>query len=143
MLFTKKKVVKRPSNKTLGNVTESYIVMAFSKLGYWAKLMPMDFGGQPCDIVAIRDNKNVLCDAKNVEHGDSFSFHRIEPNQANCFKLATHNNGIQNCGFVIFFKDYQVLKWLPYHIVETATENGVNSIKVDSLEDFSKFIKEI
>jgi len=54
-----------------------------------------------------------------------------------------HYNGIKNCGFVIYFKEYNTLKWLPYLIVETAKENGISGVKIDSLEDFSQFIKEI
>ena len=143
MFGIKKKVVKKTSNKTIGNITENYIVEVFSKFDYWAKLMPTNFSGQPCDIVAIKDTKNVLCDAKNVEHGNTFYFNRIESNQENCFKLASHYNGIKNCGFVIYFKEYNTLKWLPYLIVETAKENGISGVKIDSLEDFSQFIKEI
>ena len=142
MFGIKKKVVKKPSNKKIGNITESYIVEAFYKFGYWAKLLPTDFSGQPCDIVAIKDTKNVLCDAKNVEHGDTFYFNRIEANQENCFKLATHYNGIKSCGFVIYFKDYGTLKWLPFLVVEEAKKNGASGVKIDSLENFSKFIKE-
>ena len=60
MFGTKKKVARKNSNKTIGNITESYIVEAFSRFNYWAKLMPTNFSGQPCDIVAIKDTKNVL-----------------------------------------------------------------------------------
>ena len=70
------------SNKTDGNNFEKEICKMLSKdYGFWALNIPQTNVGQPCDIVAIKNNICLLIDCKMCQTRNTFNFERIEPNQ--------------------------------------------------------------
>lgn len=122
-------------NKKIGNATEKKVIEMLAKNGYWCHLFGYKAEGQPCDIIALKNNKSVLIDVKHCI-SDRFDFVRIESNQRNCFTLAT-SRGNSNCGFVIYFEKSDKWKWLSMQEVfynEIAMKR--KSISCDELGDF-------
>lgn len=54
--------------------------------GYWAHFVtPNKSGSQPCDIIAIKDDRPILIDCK-TSYSNLFPIRRIEENQRQAFK---------------------------------------------------------
>ena len=68
------------NNKSLGNKFEQNLCEKLSLYGFWSHCMAMNKSGQPADIIAVRNQKAYLIDAK-VCSNDTFPFSRIEENQ--------------------------------------------------------------
>lgn len=116
--------------KKIGNDTERKCLDLLQGMGYWCHLFAYNKNGQPCDVVAIKDNKAFLVDVKHCD-GDRFSFGRIEPNQRNCFEYAlTCGNG--NCGFMIYYEKYGKFNYVSYSRIKSLELSGEKSVKFDS-----------
>lgn len=76
------------SNKTIGNRFEQDLCEMLSEYGYWCHNMAMTKAGQPADIIAVRNGKAYLIDAK-VCSNDEFPLSRIEENQTLAMELWT------------------------------------------------------
>lgn len=74
------------NNKTLGNSFESDFAALLAENRFWAHVMAPKAGGQPSDIIAARDGRGYLIDAK-VCSGGSFPLRRVEPNQYTAMNL--------------------------------------------------------
>lgn len=74
------------SNKTIGNRFEQDLCEMLSEYGYWCHNMAMTKAGQPADIIAVRNGKAYLIDAK-VCSNDEFPLSRIEENQTLAMEL--------------------------------------------------------
>ena len=120
-------------NKIIGNDTEKLLLELLKSKGYWCHLFAYNKNGQPCDIVAIRDNVAILID---VKHCDSarFNFSRIEPNQRNCFKYADFC-GNDNLGFAIYFQKTKHWKWLSNDKVRRLEQLGFKSASEKECEE--------
>ena len=68
------------SNKTIGNRFEQDLCEMLSEYGFWVHNMMMSKAGQPADIIAVRNGKAYLIDAK-VCSNDEFPLKRVEENQ--------------------------------------------------------------
>lgn len=68
------------NNKSLGNKFEQSLCEKLSEYGFWSHCMAMNKSGQPADIIAVKNQKAYLIDAK-VCSNDTFPFSRIEENQ--------------------------------------------------------------
>ena len=68
------------SNKTIGNRFEQDLCEMLSEYGYWCHNMAMTKAGQPADIIAVRNGKAYLIDAK-VCSNNEFPLRRVEENQ--------------------------------------------------------------
>lgn len=99
--------------------------------GYWAHNFEYSQGGQPCDIVAIKDDKALLIDVKHCE-GDRFTFDRIEPNQRTCFEYA-NKCGNFNTFFAIYFEKYNEWRAIRYSFVLDIEECGKKSVRYDEI----------
>ena len=68
------------NNKTLGNNFEQELCEKLSEYGFWVHNLAMNKAGQPSDIIAVRNKKAYLIDAK-VCSNKGFALSRVEENQ--------------------------------------------------------------
>ena len=68
------------SNKKLGNNFEQLLCEKLSEYGYWVHNLAMNKAGQPADIIAVKNKKAYLIDAK-VCSSRGFALSRVEDNQ--------------------------------------------------------------
>ena len=68
------------NNKQAGNRFEKDFCEQLASDGFWAHFMGGSKNGQPADIIAVRNEKAYLIDAKDCQN-DVFAFWRIEDNQ--------------------------------------------------------------
>ena len=75
------------NNKRLGNSFEKELAEILSKKGYWVTYLApkQHIGSQPCDLIAIKNNKAILIDCKTSKT-HLFPISRIEENQWNASK---------------------------------------------------------
>ena len=67
-------------NKKLGNDFEQELCQILADAGYWVHLLNQNKNGQPADIIAVKNHKAFLIDAKGCSF-EGFPFRRIEDNQ--------------------------------------------------------------
>lgn len=67
-------------NKKLGNDFEQDLCEILADAGYWVHNFANRKNGQPADIIAVKNNRAVLIDAKVCTY-ERFTFKRIEDNQ--------------------------------------------------------------
>ena len=75
-----KGALKRMINKKLGNKFEKELSEILYNAGYWVHLLNQNKNGQPADIIAVKNKKAYLIDAK-VCSLEKFVFKRVEENQ--------------------------------------------------------------
>jgi Holliday junction resolvase len=81
------------NNKTIGNRFEQDLCEILSEYGFWVHNMMMSKAGQPADIIAARNGKAYLIDAK-VCSNNEFPLSRVEENQTLAMDLwADRGNG--------------------------------------------------
>lgn len=68
------------NNRKLGNTFEQTLSEILHSHGFWVHLLNQNKAGQPADIIAVRNTKSFLIDAK-VCSGKGFDLDRIEYNQ--------------------------------------------------------------
>ena len=68
------------NNKTIGNNFEQELCEKLSEFGFWTHNLAMNKAGQPADIIAVKDKKAYLIDAK-VCSSRGFALSRVEENQ--------------------------------------------------------------
>ena len=101
------------SNKKIGNEYETKFVEMMSGMGFWCHIFAYNTNGQPCDVIAVKDNKAFFFDVKHCD-GDRFYTSRIEANQQSCFRYNKEIGNNTNCGFAIYFEKIGIWKYLPY-----------------------------
>lgn len=128
----------------VGNNTEAFVAKLFQENKYWAYILPKKIGGQPFDVIACKNDVIWFVDAKHLEAEEaSFSFERIEPNQRTSMRYARNFAGINNLGFVIRWdRDDSRVFFLSYDKLVELEQNGVKSVKIESLENFMEVINE-
>lgn len=77
---------KNMSNKALGTSFEQRLADKLYEHGFWVHLLTQNQAGQPADIIAVKDNRAVLIDAKVCSNG-KFDTSRIESNQLGSMKV--------------------------------------------------------
>ena len=68
------------NNRELGNAFERELCEKLSESGFWVHNMAQNQAGQPADIIAVRNKRAYLIDAK-VCSDNRFPLSRIEENQ--------------------------------------------------------------
>lgn len=68
------------NNKRMGNSFEEELCNILFACGFWVHNMAMNKSGQPADVIAVKNNRAYLIDAK-VCSDNTFPFSRIEENQ--------------------------------------------------------------
>lgn len=79
------------SNKQKGNEYERETSKLLFSLGFWVHQIIDSPSGQPCDIIASKNNNTYLIECKYVS-GSTFNMNRLEENQLNSINL------FQDCG---------------------------------------------
>lgn len=119
----------RTDNRTLGGSVERMALAELSKRGWWCHLMAQGAQGQPCDIVALKDGRGMLLDAKRCQ-GTRFPLSRVEPNQRACFLLA-ESRGNHELGLIVWFEPLQEFRLISWRAVREANEAGKCSISAE------------
>ncbi len=120
-------------NKKIGNQYESIFINVLRNKGFWCHLFSYNKNGQPCDIVAIKNDIPYLIDVKHCEE-EVFNFSKIQPNQITCFEYASLC-GVTKTGFAIWFTCRNKWLFLPYEEVKRLKENGEKSVHYYDLEE--------
>lgn len=68
------------TNKKIGNDFEQELCEKLSEYGFWVHNLALNKAGQPADIIAVRNKKAYLIDAK-VCSSRGFALSRVEENQ--------------------------------------------------------------
>lgn len=117
--------------KKIGNICEKNALEFLKERGWWCHLFASTTSGQPCDVVAIRNNVAMLVDIKHCNQ-DTFSFARVESNQESCFAYA-EIKGNTHTGFVIYFEKQKDFYFLSYKDFVYLKKQGRNSVKFTEL----------
>lgn len=75
------------TNKKLGNSFESELCDLLSEQGYWSHNFTQNSSGQPADIIAVKNKKAYLIDAKVCSTKNGFALSRLEENQILAMQL--------------------------------------------------------
>ena len=102
-------------NKKIGNEYERKAIKLFYDNGYWVHLFQQGINGQPCDLIAVKNNDIWFVDVKH-EESKRFFIKRVEENQRLCFtrllKCGVSENRI---GLLIYFdylKEFRFLRFI-------------------------------
>lgn len=117
------------NNRSLGGSVERMALAELSKRGWWCHLMAQGSQGQPCDIVAMKDGRGMLLDAKRCQ-GLRFPLSRVEPNQRACFLLA-ESKGNHELGLIVWFEPLKQFRLIPWDAVKEASAAGRASISAE------------
>lgn len=108
------------SNKQIGSSFEQELCEMLSQYGFWAHNLKANNSGQPADIIAAKNERAYLIDAKVCET-DSFSLSRIEENQELAMTLW------EDCGNDVgwfAFKIGDEVYMLPHGYIKTERLSG-------------------
>lgn len=122
--------------KKIGNIYERKFCDFLKSKGWWAHIFEYTASGQPCDVVAIRNNVAILVDVKHCK-GVRFPFSDIQPNQLMCFEYAK-KCGNENVGFIIYFETINAWRYLPYDVVRDKAKADEKSVKNGDLIEYTE-----
>ena len=120
------------SNKQLGNAFERDLAMLLFRKGFWVHpVVPNAAGQQPADLLAIKDGRAYLIDAK-VCSGKYFPFKRIEENQRSAMELW------KECGngsgwFAFRIEGDEEVYFISYHRLQQREMLGDVAISVNDI----------
>ena len=86
LLHPHKKPPFPPSNKAVGSAFERELAEILSRHGFWAHVMASKATGHPADVIAVRNGRAYLIDAKECAH-NTFPLSRVESNQHTAMTL--------------------------------------------------------
>ena len=92
------------SNKNIGNKFEKYTAEYLSENGFWVYRLPNKIGGQPFDILALKNDIIIALDCK-VCSNDVFNKSRIEDNQHTAMNKMLKCASKAKVGFYFLFND--------------------------------------
>lgn len=75
------------SNRKLGNSFESELCEILFNHGFWCHNLAQNQAGQPADIIAVKNKRAYLIDAKVCSTKNGFALSRLEENQILAMKL--------------------------------------------------------
>ena len=114
------------NNKQAGNKFEREFCEQLASDGFWAHFMGGNKNGQPADIIAVRNERAYLIDAKDCEN-DRFVFSRIEDNQDSAMRLwelCGNNQGL------FALRTSEGVYMLPYGRLQTFEALGYKSFNM-------------
>lgn len=120
--------------KKIGNEFETKFATELKNKGFWCHIFEYNNNGQPCDIVALKDNEGTLIDVKHCE-ANRFPFSDIRPNQITCFEYAK-SCGNEKCYFAIWFERKQGWYLLSLEQLKTALHYGMKSVSWEELQEW-------
>lgn len=120
------------NNKQAGMNFEYKLCRMLSSDGFWSHFMGGNKNGQPADIIAVRDERAYLIDAKDCEN-DRFVLSRVEANQDTAMRyweLCGNNQGL------FALKTSKGVYMLPYGIVQVLEMAGIKSLNMQAIEKY-------
>ena len=119
-------------NKKLGNDFEQELCEILADAGYWVHNFANRKNGQPADIIAVRNERSYLIDAKDCQN-DRFEFRRIEDNQhmaMRCWEICGNNQGL------FALKTSKGVYMLTYGIVQVLEMADIKSLNMHEIEKY-------
>ena len=83
MIWNFLKEVMKVNNKQAGNEFEREFCEILAIDGFWSHFMGGNRNGQPADIIAVRNERSYLIDAKDCKHRPVDTGKQIEPPEEN------------------------------------------------------------
>ena len=126
------------NNKQAGTEFEREFCEILAIDGFWSHFMCGNRNGQPADIIAVRNEKAYLIDAKDCQN-DRFEFSRIEDNQHMAMRkweLCGNNQGL------FALKTSKGIYMLTYGVVQVLEIAGVKSLNTKAIEQYCKSYSE-
>lgn len=120
------------NNKKAGNDFERELCEMLADDGFWAHFMGGSKNGQPADIIAVRDEKAYLIDAKDCEN-DRFVLSRVEANQDTAMRyweLCCNNQGL------FALKTSKGVYMLPFGMVQEFECYRVKSLNMTDIQAY-------
>ena len=120
------------NNKQAGNEFEREFCEILSKYGFWSHFMGGNRNGQPADIIAVRNKKAYLIDAKDCKN-DRFVLSRIEDNQHMAMRkweLCGNNQGL------FALNTSKGIYMLAYGMVQVLEIADIKSLNMESIEQY-------
>ena len=120
------------NNKQAGTEFEREFCEILAIDGFWSHFMGGSKNGQPADIIAVRNEKAYLIDAKDCKN-DRFVLSRIEANQDTAMRyweMCGNNQGL----FAI--KTSKGVYMLPFGVAQFLEMAGVKSIDILAIEKY-------
>ena len=122
------------SNRKDGTDFERELCEKLSKFGFWVYRCPQSADGQPADIIAARNGKTYLIDAK-VCKNDTFPLSRIEENQRLAMEYFFECGN--NVGWFAM-KTSKDIFMIPLSILIELLRRGAKMISGDNFEFFGR-----
>ena len=122
------------NNKQAGNDFEREFCEILANNGFWAHFMGGSKNGQPADIIAVRNERAYLIDAKDCQN-DRFVFSRIEANQYTAMRyweLCGNNQGL------FALNTSKGIYMLTYGRVQMLEIAGLKSLNMKAIEQYCK-----
>lgn len=119
------------NNKTLGNSFEQELCEKLSEYGFWCHNLAMNKAGQPADIIAVKNNKAYLIDAK-VCSSKGFALCRVEENQELSMNLWNERGNGQGW-FALKVPTNEI--YMIAHIVIQAYKNTHSSLSFSEIHE--------
>ena len=120
--------------KRIGNEFETKFAEQLKQKGFWCHIFEYNNNGQPCDIVALKNNEGFLFDVKHCE-ANRFPFADIRPNQLTCFEYAK-SCGNEKCFFAIWFTKRHKWYLLPFDYCKKMMTYENKSVSWEELEEW-------
>ncbi len=120
------------NNKQAGNNFEREFCEQLAKDKFWAHFMGGSKNGQPADIIAVRNEKAYLIDAKDCQN-DRFVLSRIENNQdmaMRYWEMCGNNQGI------FALNTSKGVYMLRYGVVQVLEIAGIKSLNMQAIEQY-------
>lgn len=120
------------NNKQAGNEFEREFCEMLSKDGFWSHFMGGSKNGQPADIIAVRNERSYLIDAKDCQN-DKFEFRRIEDNQRmamRVWELCGNNQGL------FALNTSKGVYMLTYGMVQVLEMADIKSLNMQAIEKY-------
>lgn len=124
------------TNKVDGNNFEDKLCKALFKVGYWAHNLAQNRYGQPADIIAGKNGKVYLIDAKVVSTEKGFELSRMEDNQDLAMSLWEERIG-NCCWFCIWYKqtgDYNDVFMVSHDTIVRLKQSGKSYLTFDDAQ---------
>jgi Holliday junction resolvase len=122
------------NNKTLGNNFEQELCEKLSEYGFWCHLLNMNKAGQPADIIAVKNKKAYLIDAK-VCSSRGFALSRVEDNQELAMEL-WKDKGNGQAWFAMKLPNDEI--YMIPHICILAYKNRQSSLSFSEIHELGK-----
>lgn len=122
------------NNKQAGTNFERKFCEQLARDNFWAHFMGGSKNGQPADIIAVRNEKAYLIDAKGCQN-DRFVLSRIENNQdmaMRYWEMCGNNQGL------FALNTSRGVYMLPYGVVQVLELAGVKSLDMLDIKKYCK-----